>query len=112
MLPHMNRQCIDKVTKHAFKILGEGIIRNADQHSCGECTHPYKSTADRIVNNPAALLGVGEDCVVPALEGEDADLAVQEAKLNVHNIKNVANRNDDKAAVKSVVMDGQVMGPH
>jgi hypothetical protein len=76
-------------------------------------THPYKSTADRIVNNdPAALLGVDENCVVPALEGEDVDLAVQEARLNVCNGKNVANRNDDKAAVKSVVMDGQVMGPH
>jgi hypothetical protein len=60
---------INEVTKHAFKILGEeGIIRNADQHSCSECTHPYKSTADRIVNNyPAALLGVDENCVVPAL---------------------------------------------
>jgi hypothetical protein len=107
---------INEVTKHVFKILGkEGIIRKADQHSCSECTHPYKSTADRIVNNdPAALLGVDENYVVPALEGEDADLAVQDAaqaRLNVHNARNVVDRNDDKAPVKLVVMDGQVMGP-
>ena len=107
---------IAEVTKHAFEILGEkGIIRNADQHSCSECTHPYKSTAARIGNNdPAALLGVDENHVVPALEGEDADLAVQDAaqaRLNAHNAMNVVGRDDNKAPVKLVVMDGQVMGP-
>jgi len=115
-LPLLEGLTINEVTKHAFEILGEGeIIRNADQHSCSECTHLYKSTADRIVNNnSAALLGVDKNCVVPVLEGEDADLAVQnaaQARLNVHNARNVVDRNDDKAPVKLVVMNGQVMGP-
>jgi len=60
------------------------------------------------------LLGVDENCVVPALEGEDADLAVQDAaqaRLNAHNAMDVASTDDDMAPVKLVVMDGQVMGP-
>ena len=107
---------IAQVTKHAFEMLGEeGIIRNADKHSCSECTQPYKSTAARIGNSdPAALLGVDENHIVPALEGEDADLAVQDAaqaRLNAHNAMDIDDIDDDKAPVKLVVMDGQVMGP-
>jgi hypothetical protein len=107
---------IAQVTKHAFEMLGEeGIIRNADKHSCSECTQPYKLTAARIGNSdPAALLGVDENHVVPALEGEDADLAVQDAaqaRLNAHNAMDIDDIDDDKAPVKLVVMDGQVMGP-
>jgi CxC5 like cysteine cluster associated with KDZ transposases/CxC6 like cysteine cluster associated with KDZ transposases len=107
---------IAKVTKHAFEILGEeGIIRNADGHSCSECTHPYRSATTRIANNdPAALLGVDENHIVPALEGEDADLAVQDAaqaRADAHNAMDVVGGDDNKAPVKLVVMDGQVMGP-
>jgi hypothetical protein len=69
----------------------------------------------RIVNNdPAALLGVDENCVVPALEGEDADLAVQDAaqvRLKARNATNVVGRDDNNTLVKLVVIDGQVMGP-
>jgi hypothetical protein len=106
---------IDQVTKQAFSILGEeGIIRSADQHSCSECTHAYKKTADRITtDDPAALLGQDENRIVPALEGDDADLAAQDAAQARFNAQNATSNDDDdqRAPVKLVVMDGQVMGP-
>ena len=72
---------IDNVTKEAFNTLGEnGLIHSADQHSCSECTHQYKKTADIITgDNPAALVGIDENRNVPVLVGDDADLAVQDA---------------------------------
>ena len=110
---------IAEVTKIAFEMLGEGgLIRSADQHSCGECTHTYKQFADRITeDDPAALLGVDEHNVVPALEGGDADLAVQDAaqaRFNARNAMNVdsGDNNNNGAPVKLVVIDGQLMGPH
>jgi hypothetical protein len=107
---------IDQVTKQAFSILGEeGIIRSADQHSCSECTHAYKKTGDRITtDDPAALLGQDENRIVPALEGDDADLAAQDAAQARFNAQNATSNDDDddqRAPVKLVVMDGQVMGP-
>jgi len=106
-----------EVTKIAFEMLGEGgLIQSADQHSCGECTHTYKQYTDRITeDDPAALLGVDEHNVVPALEGGDADLAVQDAaqaRFNARNAMNVDggdNNNNKGAPVKLVVIDGQVM---
>ena len=61
---------IDKVTKHAFSILGEqGIIRSAQNHFCPECTHEYKDSADVIIDDdPAALLSIDENRVVPQLQ--------------------------------------------
>ena len=42
---------IDEVTTEAFTILGaNGIVRVADGHTCSECTHEYKATADIIAN--------------------------------------------------------------
>jgi hypothetical protein len=72
---------IEEVTKHAFLSLGEeGVIRSAEDHFCSECTHDYKNVADRITaDDPAGLIGVDENRVVPALIGENADLAVQDA---------------------------------
>ena len=103
---------IDQVTKQAFSILGEeGIIRSADQHSCSEFTHAYKKTAD----DPAALLGQDENHIVPALEGDDEYLAAQDAAQAIFNAQNATSNDDDddqRAPVKLVVMDGQVMGPH
>ena len=60
---------IDDVTKQAFSILGEnGIIHAANQHTCQECTQPYKRTADMITgDDPAALVGIDENHDVPAL---------------------------------------------
>jgi hypothetical protein len=67
---------IGEVTKQAFSQLGEnGVIRSAENHFCSECTHEYKATPDRITgDDPAAVLGIDENCQVPALEG--AELAV------------------------------------
>ena len=42
-------------------------------------------------------------------------MAVQDAaqaRLNAHNAMDIDDIDDDKAPVKLVVMDGQVMGPH
>jgi hypothetical protein len=55
---------IDDVTQEAYAILGEnGVIRCADGHTCGECTHDYKATADIIgeVEDPAGLVGMDEN---------------------------------------------------
>ena len=110
---------IAEVTRKAFAILGEeGLIRSADKHFCSECTHPFKASADRITNHdPAALLGVDENQVVPALEGDDADLAVQDAaaaRFNAQNAMDVDDgdeSDDERAPIKLIVIDGQVMGP-
>ena len=81
---------IAEVTKQAFAILGdEGIIKCADGHSCSGCTQSFKKIVDRITEeDPAALLGVDKSGVVPALTGEDADLAVQDAAQARFNANN------------------------
>src|SRR6202042_3272274 len=57
-----------------------GSVTYSQNHSCSECTHKYKETADRITgDDPAAVLGVNENHQVPALVGEGAELAVQDA---------------------------------
>ena len=72
---------IQEVTKQAFIQLGDnGVIKCAQNHSCSECTHKYKETADRITgDDPAAVLGVDENHQVPALVGDGAELAIQDA---------------------------------
>lgn len=56
-------QVDEDLTGQAFAALGkDGIIQSADQHSCAECTHKYKKTADRITeDDPAAIIGVDEN---------------------------------------------------
>jgi len=119
---------IAEVTKQAFIQLGEnGVIRSAQNHSCSECTHEYKETADRITgDDPAAVLGVDENHQVPVLVGEGAELAVQDAaraRLNARLAAQARSNADDAmdvdesssteavCPVKMVVMDGVVMGP-
>ena len=60
---------IAQVTKNAFIQLGDnGVIKCARNHSCSQCTHKYKETADRITgDDPAAVLGVDENHQVPVL---------------------------------------------
>src|SRR6202790_271606 len=72
---------IQEVTKQAFIQLGDnGVIKCAQNHSFSECTHKYKGTADRITgDDPAAVLGVDKNHQVPALVGEGADSAIQDA---------------------------------
>ena len=54
---------IEEVTKQAFiQLGGNGVIKSAQNHSCAECTHKYKETADRITgDDPATVLGVDEN---------------------------------------------------
>jgi hypothetical protein len=111
-----DRLAIGEVVKQAFTILGEnGIIRSADQHFCSGCTQPFKRVADKITGeDPAALLGVDDNCTVPVLTGENAGQAVQDAaqaRLRAEDIMDIDEGDDSiKAPVKMVVMDGIVMG--
>jgi len=101
---------LDEVTKEAFNILGEnGLIRAADQHECSECTQKYKATSD-IVNgaDPAAVVGVDENRIVPPLQNPNNELNAQNA-LQAENIQ-VDHSTTEPAPVKMIVMDGIVMG--
>ena len=47
---------INDVTRQAYSILGEnGLICAADQHTCQECTQPYKKTVDIITGDDPAV---------------------------------------------------------
>src|ERR1700728_2684739 len=91
---------IAQVTKKAFIQLGDnGVIKCAQNHSCSQCTHEYKETADRITgDDPAAVLGVDENHQVPALVGEGAELAIQDAvqaRLNAQLAAQTRSSADD-----------------
>ena len=108
---------IGDLTRQAFSILGEnGIIRAADQHTCQECTQPYKKRADIITeDDPAALVGVDENRNVPALSGdsEDADMAAEAAEQRENSPAatdeemDVDDRNDSYTTM--AVVDGIVI---
>src|SRR6202050_223531 len=123
---------IAQVTKKAFIQLGDnGVIKCAQNHSCSECTHKYKETADRITgDDPAAVLGVDENHQVPALVGEGAELAFQDAAqarlnaqlaaqarsnaddpMDVDDSSQNSSSSEEPSPVTLVVMDGVVMGP-
>jgi hypothetical protein len=99
---------IDEVTQQAFANLGEkGVMRRANNHTCKECTHDYKATADVIdgVQDPAALVGVDEHQNVPAFTGEREIADVEEDRMEVDDDHHVEN-----APVTMAVMDGLVVG--
>jgi hypothetical protein len=110
---------IEDVTKEAFTLLGEnGIIRAANQHSCGECTQHYRHTADTMPGvDPAAVVGIDENRVVPGLAEAAAPVISELANYTstVDQIP-VQSSNDedmdvDSAFVQMIVVDGIVMGP-
>jgi hypothetical protein len=108
---------IDEVTQHAYMILGEnGVIRSADGHTCGECTHSYKAMPDVIggVEDPAGLVGVDENQTIPAFTGERENLDNvdddSEDKMDVDDHLD-SSMKDVKASVHMVILDGIVMGP-
>jgi hypothetical protein len=110
---------INEVTKEAFQMLGQnGIIQAADQHTCSECTHKYKSTSDLITtDDPAALVGTDDNTAVPALVvNEDAGDAIQEQRQSTIGSTQTSRNDDDMdvdySPVKLVVVDGIVMGPN
>jgi len=102
---------ITEVTTQAFELLGEkGIIRAADKHACSECSQPYKKTSDAVLNDPAAVIGVDENQIVPPLAAA-AEVQAQPqpgSPISDHsdNAMNIDNKN-----VTMVVLDGIVMGP-
>ena len=110
---------IDDVTKQAFSILGEnGIIRAANQHTCQECTQPYKRTADMITgDDPAALVGIDENHDVPALTGDNAGLAAEAADQARENAMHAASVDEEMdvdlndSYVTMAVVDGIVISP-
>jgi hypothetical protein len=116
---------IDEVTAEAFAKLGNaGIIEPGKDHSCSECTQPYKPTADFMANDdPAAVIGADEHGAVPILRGEYAAVAEHEAaaereaaQIRANNLNNPdvdAMDQDDEIFddVKMIIMDGVVMSP-
>lgn len=124
MLEQPDAISIENVTRHAFTALGSnGVIRSADKHSCTECTHQYKKTADIITGeDPAAIVGIDENNPVPNLMGVDAGRAVRDAAVAQRNAEDAQDAMDidqssdessdeNSAPVKLVVLDGIVMGP-
>jgi hypothetical protein len=106
---------INEVTEQAYDRLGQnGIIRCASDHACDECTHDYKTTADVIVEDPAALVGVDENQDVPAYTGEeeiDDEIEEDDDRMEVDNPLETPQTKDIDASVQMVIMDGIVMGP-
>ncbi|KAF8991791.1 hypothetical protein BDQ17DRAFT_1254543, partial [Cyathus striatus] len=99
---------IQQITTEAYKVLGQnGIIGNALHHSCNECTHNYKATADYITaDDNAAVAGIDENRTVPLLR-QDADNT--ELENIIDNEMEIDYSLESK--VKMVVIDGIVMGP-
>ena len=67
-------------------------------------------------DDPVALVGVGENCNVPVLTGDDANLAVQDAvqaRLDADNAMDIDRTASPSEAtpLKLVVIDGMVMDP-
>jgi CxC5 like cysteine cluster associated with KDZ transposases len=108
---------IDEVTKQAFEILGgRGIIKTASQHSCSECTQKYRATTNAIgVNNPAAVVGMGEHQAVPPLIGINA-MSSEQGAHGAQHLQSMIPENqkrdsDDDSVVTMAVLDGIVFGP-
>jgi len=113
---------IEEVAEEAFATLGNtGIIEPAKEHSCSQCSQPFKLTADFMNNDdPAAVIGVDENGEVPALEGEDAALSAHQTNIERQAAQERANHINNSAAnemdvdydnCKMVVLDGIVFGP-
>ena len=113
---------IKEVAGEAFSILGNtGVIEPAKEHSCSQCSQPFKPTADFMINeDPAAVIGLDENGVVPALEGEDAALSAQQTDVERQAARARANRINYNAANEMdvdydnctmIVLDGIVFGP-
>ncbi|KAF9455257.1 hypothetical protein BDZ94DRAFT_1278521, partial [Collybia nuda] len=102
-----------ELTKEAFKELGEdGIIRIASDHACGECSQPYKKTAE-IINggdDPAALVGIDLNTrAVPRFTGNREQILPDP---DVPQPGQADNSMDvDYIDTKMAVVDGMVTGP-
>ena len=86
----------------AFSTFGNnGIIQSAENHSCDECSQPFRARSDVILNpnDPSALLGVDN----PA---ED----IQSSFNNPTSPDSDSGMNIDVRNVTMVVVDGIVVG--
>jgi hypothetical protein len=116
---------LNQVTREAFLKLGNaGIIEPGKEHSCSQCSQPYKSTADFMINDdPAAVIGADENSAVPVLTGEYANISAHEtaaecqvARIRANNLNN-RDENDldmndnDVDDVRMIILDGVVMAP-
>ena len=93
---------MDEVTQTAFSTFGNnGIIQSAENHSCDECSQPFRARSDVILNpnDPSALLGVDN----PA---ED----IQSSSNNPTSPDSDSGMNTDVRNVTMVVVDGIVVG--
>jgi CxC5 like cysteine cluster associated with KDZ transposases/CxC6 like cysteine cluster associated with KDZ transposases len=87
---------MEEVTQTAFITLGNnGIIQSAENHSCDECSQPYRARSDVILNpnDPSALLGVDN----PVTDQVTQDNSDSEMDVDMKN-------------VTMVVVDGIVVG--
>jgi len=102
---------INQITKQAFAILGEkGIIRAAENHTCSECTQPYKPSSDHIsFYDSAATVGIDENSLVPQLDS--GNIQQVQSSQSMHQTKSTHNPLIAHADVRLVVLDGIVMGP-
>ncbi|KAF8998722.1 hypothetical protein BDQ17DRAFT_1212760, partial [Cyathus striatus] len=108
-----DRVSTEQVTKAAFDQLGQkGIINNTLQHSCSECTHKYKATADIITaDDNAAVVGIDENRHVPDLERNARNQEFQHIEDNEMSVDTSDTTNAIEPMVKMIVVDGIVMGP-
>ena len=98
---------IDEVTTEAFSILGaNGVVRVADGHTCSECTHEYKATAD-IIANPDSTATI-DDLNVPQPSAQQEQSSSSSTNTSGGESEEMQI---DKALVKLVVLDGLVTGP-
>ncbi|KAF8982343.1 hypothetical protein BDQ17DRAFT_1394083 [Cyathus striatus] len=91
----------EALTKEAYEQLGQnGLIGQSLDHSCNECTHPYKATADFITPADDAAVSV------PPLQQNAENTELQNMDNNAMETDNAIEPD-----VKMVVIDGIVMGP-
>ncbi len=92
---------IDEVARESFYILGQnGMIKEADQHACDECTHKYRRSADIVTTiDESATVGMEEVAPQSNNNSEQRTEGVE-----------VANPQINQGTVKMVVMDGIVIG--
>lgn len=92
---------MEEVTQTAFITLGNnGIIQSAENHSCDECSQPYRARSDIILNpnDPSAVLGV-DDPTITEVIASTSNNPNSESEMDV-----------DMRNITMIVVDGIVVG--
>lgn len=87
----------------------DGIIRAADHHACGECTQEYRKSSAAVFDNPAAVVGIDENHIVPPL-AENIEQPI--SPISVDGSNNAMDLDPEKMWTTMRVLDGVVMGPN